>query len=442
VCDTFVHIGKNADQTVVTFGKNSDREPNEAQILEYHPPQTYQPGEEVKCTYLSIPQVKETQGVLISRPFWMWGAEIGVNDAGVSIGNEAVFTKMSMTLEKKLLGMDMLRLALERSASAENAVETIVALLGDHGQGGPCGFQDKKLAYHNSFIISDHQEAWVLETAGPFWAARKIDGYYAISNGLTIESEYDISHPDLISNATKKGWLKKGVEFSFKKTYSDWFITTFSRCAVRRLQTENKIKEKALFSVEHALKALRNHNGNDNYSPDSHAFMNSVCSHAGLPLSRHASQSTASMISESINGETTVWATGTSAPCLSIFKPIWLSSARELPDLAQNTGADYHKNSFWWGHELFHREILKDYPVRSPKIRNSIAELEEKFLNKVRTSNEDERSLITREAFEMSNALKDRALKDLRSALDFKKQQFVYRKYWASQNKKARLVLS
>ena len=49
--------------------------------------------------------------MILSKPAWMWGAEMGANDAGVCIGNEAVFTKLNSEkdVEEKLLGMDLLR---------------------------------------------------------------------------------------------------------------------------------------------------------------------------------------------------------------------------------------------------------------------------------------------------------------------------------------------
>lgn len=102
----FVAIGPATEDGTVVFGKNSDREPNEAQVLEYHQPVKYSRDREVQCTYMTIPQARETHGVLFSRPFWMWGAEIGVNDMGVVIGNEAVWTKMPINRTVRLTGMD------------------------------------------------------------------------------------------------------------------------------------------------------------------------------------------------------------------------------------------------------------------------------------------------------------------------------------------------
>jgi secernin len=101
-----------------------------------------------------------THGVLLCKPVWMWGAEMGANDVGVAIANEAVFaSRVSPRREPALLGMDLLRLALERSATADAAVSVIAALVESHGQGGNCAFRGS-FYYHNAFLIADR---WVQE---------------------------------------------------------------------------------------------------------------------------------------------------------------------------------------------------------------------------------------------------------------------------------------
>lgn len=51
--------------------------------------------------------------MILSKPGWMWGAEMGANESGVVIGNEAVWTNDnegdSDTSVKRLLGMDLVR---------------------------------------------------------------------------------------------------------------------------------------------------------------------------------------------------------------------------------------------------------------------------------------------------------------------------------------------
>ena len=66
------------------------------------------------------------------------------------------------------------RLGLERAKSAKQAVDVVSQMLEKHGQGGACSDAGGAWSYHNSFIIADQSEAWVLETAGKIWAAECI----------------------------------------------------------------------------------------------------------------------------------------------------------------------------------------------------------------------------------------------------------------------------
>ncbi len=52
-----------------------------------------------------------TYATILSKPAWIWGCEMGANEHGVSIGNEAIYTKDMGPgdLDEKLIGMDLVR---------------------------------------------------------------------------------------------------------------------------------------------------------------------------------------------------------------------------------------------------------------------------------------------------------------------------------------------
>ncbi len=302
---------------------------------------------------------------------------MGANEHGVVIGNEALFSKEPAGKEPGLIGMDFLRLGLERSTGAEEALQTIIALLETHGQGGNCGFM-RKLFYHNSFIIADPQQAWVLETSGQHWAAKRIEGIYTISNGLTIEDDWDACSPDLKNFAADNGWCGPDEKFSFARCYSDRLYTTLSDCRNRRSRTTELLENRrGAITVNDMVAILRDH-GSEEYHPAKGLTGAAVCMHSGFGPIR-MSQTTGSFISHLSPDLATHFVTATAAPCTSIFKPVWLDAG--LPDLGPVPDGAYDKETLFWRHEKLHRTTLRDYTNLIGLYRSDRDELETRFIN-------------------------------------------------------------
>ncbi|XP_046902227.1 secernin-3 [Hypomesus transpacificus] len=224
-CDTFVALPPSTEEQRIIFGKNSDRPCDEVQEVVYFPAKDYNKEDKVECTYIEIEQASHTHAVVLSRPAWLWGAEMGANEHQVCIGNEAVWGRDNAADGEALLGMDLVRLGLERADSAEKAMDVITELLEKYGQGGNCMEDECGFTYHNSFLISDRTEAWILETSGKYWAAERVeDGYRNISNQYSITTKMDKEHPEMREYARGRGWWDGEAQFSFAEVYS--FMTT------------------------------------------------------------------------------------------------------------------------------------------------------------------------------------------------------------------------
>lgn len=438
MCDTLVATPEVTVDGVMIFGKNSDREPNEAQYVFFAPAADHTPGSKVCCTYIEIPQVEHTCAVLLSRPFWMWGGEMGSNEHGVTIGNEAIFSKVPANTNKALLGMDMLRLALERSCTAQEALKVIVGLLETHGQGGPCGFRSK-LYYHNSFIIADPQEAWVLETVDRHWAAKKIQGVYTISNGLSLGNEWDLASTDLVSYAVKRGWCKGRDDFNFAACYADFVYTRFSASQNRCNRTKGLLSgNKGSITVNTVMAALRDH-GSSKVMPDQGLHDPKVCTHASFGPIR-GSQSVASQVSYLSPAQATHFFTGTSAPCTSIFKPVWMDTV--LPDMGPVPEGIYNPAALFWRHERLHRATLRDYSNRIQLYQAESQAMEAIFVAGAleRASRPaDERSEFEQQCFAEANAAEATWLERVHHTPVVNKSGLLYTLAWQSFNKQAQM---
>ncbi len=339
MCDTQVLIRDGA----VWFAKNSDREPSEPQSVV-----RYAAAEDRRATlrvsHIDIAQVPRPYATILSQPAWCWGAEMGVNEAGVAIGNEAIFSRHA-SLKPALLGMDLVRLGLERADSAATAVEVMTSLLERYGQGGPAGYQDRGFCYDNSFLIADPHGAWVLETAGRRWVAKRVESAYAISNALTLEADYSLRSADLGDEA---------VNFArrFDRRLMPWLAASKERRALaeRCLSAPGPVD----FARMAAHLRMHRHDGSDP-AQGSNA---DVCMHAAGFIRRH--QTTGSMIARLSPQRISALFTGSSAPCLSIFRPAGFSGDWSvLTPESQRVEA-----SLWRRQEWLHRWALADPRLR------------------------------------------------------------------------------
>jgi secernin len=341
VCDTQVLIQGDT----VLFAKNSDREPSEAQRVVRLPPVRGDGARRVRVTHVEIDQVPDRHGVILSQPAWMWGAEMGANDQGVVIGNEAIFSRLA-SRRPALLGMDLVRLGLERGGSARQALDVVTALLERHGQGGRAGHRDARFTYDNSYILADASEAWVLETAGRHWAAQRVRGSAAISNCLTLGADVD-RHSEGLDG-------RVGFAQAFDTRVMPWLAGSRARLATSRQCLAGAAASTP--GLGRMMAHLRRHR-RDGLRP-AEGSTRDVCMHAGSILRPH--QTCAAMVSRLSPRGAVHLMTGTSATCLSVFRPVGFDAEVPYHALGPATG----EPDLWWRHERVHRHVLFDEAAR------------------------------------------------------------------------------
>jgi secernin len=407
----------------VIFGKNSDRPVFDCQPLVHYPRRAWPLNSRIQLEYVTIPQVEHTYATLGSSPYWCWGYEEGINEHSVVIGNEAIFTKTFRETRDAyqagngptlgLLGMDLIRLALERSQSARQAVDVMGALIEQYGQFGS-GVPTRDHAeggYDNSFLIADPVEAWVLEAVGKRWIAQRMaQGYRSISNQPTLRTRWDMGSPDIEAYALQKGWWPDDLPFDFAHAYIDEHVPR-QASHIRLMRSRQLLAQRAgEITPQWMMRIARDHyEGSFLDGPYFNAadpdFL-SICMHVstdGFTWGNTASSCIA-VLPQSPEGFPVFWWTP-GPPCNGCYVPFFVHGHR-LPDVVSRAGQGGRKHrvtpppevardtyppgesvSYWWRFRRLidivkgdaTRSLPGHYRAKHPVVRARFDALEAKF---------------------------------------------------------------
>ncbi len=365
MCDTLVALRDATRDHGVIFAKSADCEVNETNPVVRIPRCKHVPGEAVRVTHLVIPQAPETFEVLLTKAFWTYGCEIGINEFGLAMGEEAVYTTEMAKEEKDgIIGPDLVRLGLERAHDCREAIGVMTGLLEQYGQGGSAELKGNS-HFDSSFLMADASEGYILETAGREWAVRKVDSIGSISNMLGIRTGWAASsvkaHAQELDWAATFGLAEVPPTLGAPERQS----TTYS-CLER---ARGKVTAKTIFDL------VRHHD--PGYHPATAPAHRNVCIHAG-PQKDRWWQADGVMVTEVDANGILAWVTCTSGNCVSIFKPVFAGT--ELPDIGPRPTEHFDPRSLWWKHELLHRRAMADFDNLVPALRADFDPLEAEFL--------------------------------------------------------------
>ena len=428
-CDSWVAMPDATADGIMLMGKNSDVASYECEPFVRWQGKTHKPGEMIDMQYRKIPQVERTYTVLGSKQFWVWGCEQGINEFGVAIGNESIFTKewaadvakakKGEAVERGLLGMNLVRLGLERGRTAREALDVITKLIEEYGQWGSglAGFSDIDASWDNSFLIADGTEAWVLEAGGKHWVAKKITaGVANIGNYITIRTEWDLACDDLIEYACKKGWwpADKVDEFDFSQAYHDFKTSPLAPSFIRGKRVQQLLKQKiGQIDVNWGFRITRDH-FEDTFieGPFYNASVPDVLTicmhHSPADFTWGITAGTNIFVLPGKNANTipmTYWAAN--VPCIACYVPFYVDgstipkgvnkagkSKGLITDSAKTSVWGYTKDSYWWQFDKLRMLINGDkrgenekvtefgfkYNQRQPAVRAEFDQLEKDFI--------------------------------------------------------------
>jgi dipeptidase len=372
----------------ILFAKTSDRGVNEAQPLCFYPAKDHASAETVACTFIQIPQVKRTFACIGSRPYNIFGFEHGINEHGLIIGNEAVSGREPPERRWGLLGMDIVRLALERCRGAAEAVEMMGWLLETYGTGGDPAYRIP--SFNANCIAADRAEAYLFESCQRHWVAKKVETVGYLSNCYSITDDYDRIGKNVRKELIEKGWAAPSASDPINAAAAftkDDCVFAEAEGFLRYVRLSELMDARPPFTVKTMMQNLRDHYEGKQfdrlpYSPAA-AKIPCICSHPG---GMSGCASAAGVVAE-IRGDApeairfTYWGS-MAPPCGSVFRPFY--NVNWLPEDVQKAHALYDPASQWWVFTELERYLALDYENQIQRVRQSFDALEDRFLEESR----------------------------------------------------------
>ena len=297
--------------------------------------------------------------------------------------------------------MDLLRLALERAATAARRCDTIVALLDEFGQGGRAVSSDRGFTYHNSFIVAD-----------PPGRVRAGNGRPPPRRGRNPRGSQHLQRPD--DSRLRPAAQRHDQDPRLR-------LPPAPRAHAR-------LAERAGGPAD-LMRVLRDHGAG--LPMPRYSWLNGglsvPCVHAGGLRRRVANDRLVG--GRSAPAGCRHWVTATAAPCTSLFKPVAVDVQL---DLGPRPTDAFDGESLWWRHERLHRAVMRDPARLLARYAGERDAIEAAWLADPPESDV---------AFAEYDATLERWTADVLAYLGRDTRPFFVRHYWAKRNRRAGLTL-
>jgi hypothetical protein len=182
----------------------------ESTTLRYLPRREHAAGEQVNHPRAVLPEVRQAAAVLGAQPSGSWGLAHGCNEHGLFLGRSAWHSRLAGSSDpsRAVDGYDLVRLVLERSQSACQALDLLTEAIERHGQSGPGG--------DSVFLVADAREAFVVEAAGNHWGLHVCHATRAVCDvGLVRQDWHRLSRGLGAMVLDRKWWPGDGTKLDF-----------------------------------------------------------------------------------------------------------------------------------------------------------------------------------------------------------------------------------